>query len=133
VIIAFDIAVTINCCDPVVDLVGVDCTNQRRGPFTCRRKVATTRRWLVAINSTPATPLQWHSIFRSIHSIPLQDQEFPSHIQSTRDPPSAIIVIIIDLCLAKYFGECDLVYFLLLFCLVFLDPVLSSSNHILKL
>jgi hypothetical protein len=55
-IIAIKIVVITNRCDSVVDLVGADRPDQARRPSACGRKLATTRWWLRAINTTPTTP-----------------------------------------------------------------------------
>ena len=55
-IIVVDITVITYHCDLVVDLAGANRSNQARGPSARGRKLATTRRWLVAINTTPTTP-----------------------------------------------------------------------------
>jgi hypothetical protein len=65
------IAVTADRCDFSHWCAGPDRPDQRRGPSAVGRKGATTRKWLVAINTTPTT---------SIHNI----QALQSFIFNTR-------------------------------------------------
>jgi hypothetical protein len=58
-IIAIDIAIITDCCDIAVDLTGMDRPDRDPGPSTVGRIEATTRMWLVDINTTPNHPLQW--------------------------------------------------------------------------
>ncbi len=56
-IIAVDIAVITDRCDLAVDLAGLDRSDQECGPSAFGRKWTTARRWLVAVNTTPTTPM----------------------------------------------------------------------------
>jgi hypothetical protein len=57
-IIAIDIDVITDYCDLAIDLAGVD-HPEDSGSSTVGRIKATTRMWLVAINTTHNHPLQW--------------------------------------------------------------------------
>jgi hypothetical protein len=56
-IIVVDIAVTADHCKSNCLCAGVDHPGEGRGLSACGRKLATTRKWLVAINTIPTTSI----------------------------------------------------------------------------
>jgi hypothetical protein len=65
-LVAIDIGVMANRCDFSRWCAVAACPNQGRGPSAVGRMEATTRKWLVAINTTPTTSIQSIQTFHSL-------------------------------------------------------------------
>jgi hypothetical protein len=121
------IAVTVDRCDFNRWCAGADRPNQGHGPSAVDRKWATARKWLVAINTTPTTSIQYiqalHSYtFNTRASNSLQDTIKVSNLSKFHNWDKWSLVI-------NNLRECDSCF---ICCLVFLIVLSSCPSKLSK-